>query len=63
MLPLEAKLILVTISTKIPTMESDGFWFSLGLGWGYSLGFSPFFSPTTSPLGFTKLAGFWKLFV
>jgi hypothetical protein len=31
MLPFEVKLILVTISTTIPTMESDGFWFRHGL--------------------------------
>jgi hypothetical protein len=30
-LPLEAKLTLVTISTTIPTMEPNGFWFRLVL--------------------------------
>jgi hypothetical protein len=31
-LPLESKVILVTICTTIPTIDPDGFWFRLGLG-------------------------------
>jgi hypothetical protein len=34
MLPLEAKLILVTISPTIPTMELHGMWLRLRLGLG-----------------------------
>jgi hypothetical protein len=49
-LPLEAKLILMTISSTIATMEPHKL--SLGLGLGCSLGFSPLGFST----GFSSLA-------
>jgi hypothetical protein len=74
-LPLEAKLILMTISPTIATMKPHKLRFRLGFG--LSLGFSPLsFSTGFSSLAFslsfpknsfpevlTNLIGFWKSFV
>jgi hypothetical protein len=58
MLPLEAKLTLVTISPTIVTMKLYGFRLRLGMGlglvWGCSFGFSPLgFSTSISSLDFS----------
>jgi hypothetical protein len=71
-LTLEAKLVLVTISPTIPTMELHGSWLGLRLGWGCSLGFltslsslgfTPSFPKNTLPMSLLNLIGFWKSFV
>jgi hypothetical protein len=75
MLPLQAKLTLVTISPTIATMKPYGLKLRLGMGlltWflplgfstGFSsLGFSPYFPKNTFPKSLLNLMGFWKSFV
>jgi hypothetical protein len=73
-LPLEAKLILVTL---FPTIATNLTSLGLGLDWGCSLGFSPLnfstdfsslvfsltFPKNTFPEVLTNLIGFWRSFV